>query len=116
MNDVCYDFLDKFVVIYLDNLNDNFVVISAAKKCECDKKFESVKDHLSHLEMVFSRLRENQLHMKKEKCEFARTKFMFLGYRITNEKAQIDGRKVQAVLNQPPPTRVLEFKICSYAG
>lgn len=44
MSDVFYDFLKKFVVVYLDN-----VVI-------CNQSFEG---HVCHLELVFSRLREN---------------------------------------------------------
>lgn len=59
MNDVFYDFLNKFVVVYLD---------------------ESFKDLISPLELVLFRLIENQLYVKKEKCEFGRTVVMFLGH------------------------------------
>lgn len=59
MNDVFYDFLNKFVVVYLD---------------------ESFKDLLSPLELVLFRLIENQLYVKKEKCEFGGTVVMFLGH------------------------------------
>ena len=31
----------------------------------------TLEDHLVHLKKVFDRLRQNQLYVKKEKCEFA---------------------------------------------
>ena len=56
MNDVLYEFVDHFVVVYLYDI----VVYS-----------ESLEDHLEHLRKVTSKLREHQLYVKKEKCEFA---------------------------------------------
>jgi hypothetical protein len=56
MNNVLYNYIDRFVVVYLDNI----VVYS-----------ESFEDRLNHLRLVLSRLRENSLFAKKEKCKFA---------------------------------------------
>ena len=56
MNQVFHDFLDKFVVVYLDDI----VVYSA-----------SLEEHIRHLKLVFQRLRDHQLYVKKEKCAFA---------------------------------------------
>ena len=56
MNDVFYEFVDHFVVVYLDDI----VIYS-----------ESLEDHLKHLKKVLPRLSEHQLYVKKEKCEFA---------------------------------------------
>ena len=56
LNDVLFNFLDSFVVVYLDNI----VIYSP-----------TLEDHLVHLEKVFDILRHNQLYVKKEKCEFA---------------------------------------------
>ena len=56
MNDVLFDFLDSSVVVYLDDK----VIYSP-----------TLEDHVVHFEMVFERLRQNQLYVKKEKCEFA---------------------------------------------
>lgn len=95
MNDIFYDFLDKFVVVYLDDI----VIYS-----------ESLEDHLRHLELVFSRLRENQLYVKKEKCEFSRTEVMFLGHWVSKGEVRMDGRKVQAILEWPAPTKVPDLR------
>ena len=55
MNDVLYPYLDKCVVVYLEDI----VIYSP-----------TLKDHLSHLHDIFSCLRKNQLYVKKEKCQF----------------------------------------------
>ena len=68
MNDVFYEFVDCFVVVYLDDI----VIYS-----------DSLKDHLEHLRKVLSKLREHQLYVKKEKCEFAQQEIMFLGHKVS---------------------------------
>ena len=50
MNDVLFEFLDSFVVVYLDDI----VIYSP-----------TIEDFLVHLEKVFDRLRLNQLYVKK---------------------------------------------------
>ena len=50
MNDVLFNFLNSFVVVYLDEI----VIYSS-----------TLKDHLVHLENVFDKLRHNQLYVKK---------------------------------------------------
>ena len=58
MSDVLYElyeFLDHFVVVYLDNI----VVYSP-----------TLADHVEHLKLVFSALRRNSFYVRKEKCEF----------------------------------------------
>ena len=56
MNKVLQPFLDRFVVVYLDDI----VIYS-----------QSLEEHVGHLRQVFRVLRENQLYVKKEKCSFA---------------------------------------------
>jgi hypothetical protein len=45
---------------------------------------------------VLFRLRENSLFVKKEKCEFAYKKILFLGHRINLGKIMMDEGKVKA--------------------
>ena len=78
MNDVLFDFLDSFVVVYLDDI----VIYNP-----------TLEDHLVHLEKVFDRLRQNQLYVKKEKCEFTQTKIKFLGHLIFISHIRMDGAK-----------------------
>ena len=58
MNDVLFNFLDSFMVVYLDDI----VIYNL-----------TVEDHLVHLEKVINKLRQNLLYVKKKKCEFAQT-------------------------------------------
>jgi len=61
MNNVLYDFLDKFIVVCLDDI----VIYS-----------RGIEDHVIYLSKVLSRLREYELYVKREKYEFAKTKIM----------------------------------------
>ena len=90
MNDVLFDFLDSFVVVYLDDI----VIYSP-----------TLEDHVVYLEMVFDRLRQNQLYVKKEKYEFAQTEIKFLGHLIL-----MDGAKVAAIREWPAPTKVTKLR------
>jgi hypothetical protein len=55
MNDVLRPFLDKLVVVYMD---DNVVFR------------ESMEDHKKHLAQVFEASRHNKLYLNKRKCLF----------------------------------------------
>jgi hypothetical protein len=54
MNNVFYEFLDKFVVIYLNDI----LVYSKSKR-----------DHITHLRQVLKTLRQHKLYAKMSKCE-----------------------------------------------
>ena len=68
MNDVLFDYLDDFVVVYLDDI----MVYS-----------QTLSEHEMHLKKVFQRLREHKLYVKPEKCEFAIEQITFLGHKIS---------------------------------
>ena len=95
MNDVFYEFVDPLVVVYLNDI----IIYS-----------ESLEDHLEHLRKVLSKLRELQLYVKKEKCEFAQQEILFLGRKVNKGLMMIDERKVQAILYWPPPSKVAELQ------
>ena len=61
-----------------------------------------------------SRLREHQLYVKKEKCEFAQQEIRFLGHKVSKGLVKIDERKVQAILDWPPLSKVT--KLMSFLG
>jgi len=94
MNDVFYGFVDCFVVVYLDDI----VIYS-----------ESLEDHLEHLRKVLSKLREHQLYVKKEECEFAQQEIMFLRHKVSKVLVKMDERKVQTILDWPSPRKVAEL-------
>ena len=55
MNKVFMDFLDKFVVVFIDDI----LIYS-----------KNEEEHENHLRAVLGRLREQQLYAKFSKCEF----------------------------------------------
>jgi hypothetical protein len=64
LNSVFMDFLDKFVVVFIDDI----LIYS-----------QSEEEHVDHLKMVLQRLREHQLYAKLSKCEFWINEVLFLG-------------------------------------
>jgi hypothetical protein len=91
MNDIFREWLDDFVVVYIDDI----LIYSS-----------SLEEHAEHLRKVFQRLRENKLYAKLEKCEFAVTEVDFLGHRITQEDLKMDDHKVKVILDWEPPKSV----------
>ena len=66
MNELFRDYLDEFVVIYIDDI----LVFS--------KTFE---DHMKHLEIVFKILKDANLMIKLKKCKFCEPNIEFLPYK-----------------------------------
>ncbi|KAL5554916.1 hypothetical protein UlMin_037152 [Ulmus minor] len=73
-----------------------------------------IPEHKKHLEMVFQKLRENQLYVKREKCAFAQTRINFLGHIIEHGQIRMDMKKVRAIQEWKTPTNVKE--LCSFLG
>ena len=67
MNNIFREYLDHFVVIYLDDI----LVFST-----------NIEEHTQHVRLVLTKLREHGL-AKSENCEFDRTYMEFLGYVIS---------------------------------
>jgi hypothetical protein len=89
MNSVFMDYLDKFVVVFIDDI----LIYS-----------QSEEEHADHLRMVLQRLREHQLYAKLCKCEFWISKVLFLGHIINKEGLAMDPKKVADIRNWKAPT------------
>jgi hypothetical protein len=68
MNGVFREYLDKFVIVFLDDI----LVYSKLEE-----------EHGNHLRMVFQVLREHQLYAKLSKCSFYQNKIHYLGHIIS---------------------------------
>jgi hypothetical protein len=68
MNKVFMEYLDKFVVVFIDDI----LVYSKNEEA-----------HEEHLRLVLQKLRDNQLYAKLSKCEFGLEEVSFLGHVIT---------------------------------
>jgi hypothetical protein len=84
MNKVFMEYLDKFVVVFIDD-----ILIFSKNEEEHDKQ----------LRLVLQKLRENQLYAKLNKCEFWLEDVSFLGHIISKGGISIDPSKVKDVLS-----------------
>ena len=83
MNKVFMDYLDVFVVIFIDDI----LIFS-----------KSEAEHEVHLKLMLQRLREHQLYAKFSKCEFWIDEVPFLGHIISKGCIAVDPSKVKDVL------------------
>jgi hypothetical protein len=67
MNNVFMNYLDKFVVVFIDDT----LIYS-----------QNEEEHVDHVKMVLQRLREHQLYAKLSKCDFWIDEVLFLGHII----------------------------------
>eukprot|EP00118_Oscarella_pearsei_P017903 m.180288 g.180288 ORF g.180288 m.180288 type:complete len:1472 (+) comp39243_c0_seq11:859-5274(+) len=65
------------------------------------KDFQS---HLTDLDLVFNRFRENNLKLKPSKCHLAQTELRYLGYIISSKGVSADPQKIHAIQSLVPPT------------
>ncbi|GJT68710.1 putative reverse transcriptase domain-containing protein [Tanacetum coccineum] len=70
MNPVCKSYLDKFVIVFIDDI----LIYSKNKK-----------EHEEHLKLILELLKKEQLYAKFSKCEFWIPKVRFLGHVIDSQ-------------------------------
>ncbi len=95
VNSVLRHFIDKFVVVYLDDI----LIYSA-----------NVEEHRKHVRLVLQTLREHQLYAKAEKCDFHTTKVDYLGFIISPDGVSMDLSKVEDIVNWTQPTNQREVR------
>jgi hypothetical protein len=99
MNKVFMDYLDQFVVVFVDNI----LVYS-----------QNEEAHEDHLRLVLQKLCDNQLYAKFSKCDSWLKEVAFLGHIITNGGIKVDPGIISEILNWKQPTDV--SKIRSFLG
>ena len=95
MNSVFMLELDKFVVVFIDDI---LIYL------------ENEVDHVEHPRIVLSRLREHKLYARFSKCKFWLSKLPFLGHILSRDGISIDPSKVQEVMDWKAPTLVHEVR------
>lgn len=71
---------------------------------------ESFEIHNQRLKEIFQRLREYNLKIHPDKCEFLRAETNFLGHIISDKGIEPDPKKIQAVRDFPQPKTTKELK------
>jgi len=99
MNRIFRPFLDKFVVVFIDDI----LIYSRTQE-----------EHAEHLRLVLGVLREKQLYAKLSKCEFWMGEVQFLGHVISAHGIAVDPAKVETVVKWESPKSATEIR--SFVG
>src|SRR6187455_566398 len=99
MNKVFMEYLDQFVVVFIDDI----LIYSPNEET-----------HEDHLRLVLQKLRDNQLYAKFSKCDFWLKEVAFLGHNVTDGGIKVDPGKISEILNWKQPKDA--SKIRSFLG
>nr|GEU53121.1 putative reverse transcriptase domain-containing protein [Tanacetum cinerariifolium] len=97
MNRVCKPYLDKFVIVFIDDI----LIYSKNKK-----------EHKEHLKEILKLLKKEELYDKFSKCEFWIPKVQFLGYMIDSQGIHVDPIKIESIkdwASPKTPTKIRQF-------
>ncbi len=95
INDTLREYLDDFVITYLDDI----LIYS-----------DDLETHRSHVHKVLEKLNERALYVKKSKSRFKTKEIKFLDYVIQSEQIEKNSKKTNAVRNWPSPKQVKEVQ------
>ena len=84
MNRLFADYIDQFIVIYLDDL-----MISS----------KNAEDYYKHMRIVFEVRRLNKLYCRLKKCVFEQHELHFLGHVVGSGGLKVDPRKIGIIEN-----------------
>ena len=99
MNRIFHPNLDKFVIIFIDDI---LVYFPSREKYE------------KHLCIILQTLREHRLYAMFSECEFWLPKVNFLGHIVSSDGVSVDPSKIEAVTDWQPPKNV--FEVQSFLG
>nr|GFA90058.1 putative reverse transcriptase domain-containing protein [Tanacetum cinerariifolium] len=95
MNRVCKPYLDKFVIVFIDDI----LIYS-----------KDEKEHEEHLKTILELLKKEELYAKFSKCEFWIPKVQFLGYMIDIQGIHVDPAKIESVKDWASPKSPKEIR------
>jgi hypothetical protein len=95
MNEVLKEFIENFIVVYLDD-----ILIYNNTKAE----------HLKHLAIVMRKLQQEKLLINMKKSSFMKTELIYLGFFISANELKMDPSKVEVINNWPSPRNVFEVR------
>ncbi|GKE92664.1 putative reverse transcriptase domain-containing protein, partial [Tanacetum coccineum] len=96
MNRVCRSYLDKFVIVFIDDI----LIYSKIQE-----------EHVEHLRLVLELLKKEIFHAKFSKCEFWLREVQFLGHVINGNGIHVNPSKIEAVKNWKAPRTSIEVRL-----
>ncbi|GKE86913.1 putative reverse transcriptase domain-containing protein, partial [Tanacetum coccineum] len=96
MNRVCKLYLDKFVIVFIDDI----LIYSRNKE-----------EHANHLRIILEIFKKEKLYAKFSKCDFWIRIVQFLGHLIDSQGLHVDPAKIEAVKNWKSPTTPTEIRL-----
>ncbi|GJV61444.1 putative reverse transcriptase domain-containing protein [Tanacetum coccineum] len=100
MNRVCKPYLDKFVIVFIDDI----LIYS-----------KDEREHEEHLKAILELLKKEKLYAKFSKCEFWIPKVQFLGHVIDSRGIHVDPAKIESIkdwASPKTPTEIRQFQSC----
>ncbi|GKE32201.1 putative reverse transcriptase domain-containing protein [Tanacetum coccineum] len=97
MNRVCRPYLDKFVIVFIDDI----LIYS-----------RTPEEHEMHLRLVLELLKKEKLYAKFFNCEFWLQEVQFLRHVINGDGILVDPCKIEAVKNWKAPRT--PYEVCSF--
>jgi len=91
MNVTFKDYLDDFIIVFLDDI----LIFS-----------KTLEEHKKHVALALDRLRKSKLYAKASKCELFKKEVEFLGHRIGAEGLRTMDEKVKAICEWPTLSKV----------
>ncbi|KAJ9547353.1 hypothetical protein OSB04_019896 [Centaurea solstitialis] len=95
MNRVCRPYLDKFVIVFIDDI----LIYSQSKD-----------DHEQHLRLILELLKAEKLYAKFSKCKFWIREVHFLGHVVNKERVHVDPAKIEAIKKWETPKTPTEIR------